>query len=221
MTMQEVIHARIQQRLDELKLTPRSVSVQSGLDPGYLRKLLKRKSMPNSGALGKLAQTLQTSVEWLLGGASVSEDGSAHSDSQTAQCLKADLPFLHVMPSNGAITAFELGKMPVRWLHRPPALRNGFDAYAFFVPNAALRPRQAPGDLVVASNHKPAGMGDAVVIRMKSGGEVSECHIGYLAEDIGRSIVVQSGHEQTIERFDIEGVDTVSRILSIAEILEA
>ncbi len=60
---------RIRERLEALSLTPRAASLKAGLNTHYLQKVLADpdKSITTDN-LVKLAETLETSPEWLLSG---------------------------------------------------------------------------------------------------------------------------------------------------------
>ncbi|WP_290494468.1 hypothetical protein [Hyphomonas sp. UBA4494] len=74
MTTQDEIRARIEQRMEALGLTRRSVSLSSGLSSHFLQRFMTQAntSMTVDNLL-KLSRTLQVAPEWLLTGRSATE----------------------------------------------------------------------------------------------------------------------------------------------------
>jgi len=70
---------RVQQRLEELKLSPAAASKKAGFAPTFVRDLIEgRKKNVRSDSLARLAKALQTTPEWLIKGESAPQNGAAH-----------------------------------------------------------------------------------------------------------------------------------------------
>jgi SOS-response transcriptional repressor LexA len=54
--------------MTELKMTPAEVSQKAGLNPGYLRDLLRKNSNPTMGKVAKIAEVLGLSTAFLVSG---------------------------------------------------------------------------------------------------------------------------------------------------------
>jgi len=60
---------RIQQRLDDLELSPRAASIKAGLSTHFLQNLFANEDKGiNTASLIKLAEALEVTPEWLLTG---------------------------------------------------------------------------------------------------------------------------------------------------------
>lgn len=225
--MADTFHDRIQARIAELDTSLHAVSLAAGLDRGYLTKLIKRRSMPNSGALQKLAAALQMSPEKLLGGLEEDHDivaaipkGIRKTRPET-QTVAKDLPIRRSSSPLRDDGLFALASATTGWLFRPPALAAFHDAYCFSVPNASLRPQFAPGDLALACPDKPTRKGDPVIIHLRDERDGARSSVGILAEDVGREVILTlHGHDGNTSH-EIEEVSSVHKILSLAEILGA
>lgn len=81
---------RIEQRLTELKLSPRAASLKAGLNTHFLQAVLSGKSeSPRGDNLTKLARALETTAQWLMDGTG---DPTATVDEPTAELIS-------IMPS--------------------------------------------------------------------------------------------------------------------------
>src|SRR5690606_35159874 len=69
--LREILPARIQQRLSALGKSKRAVSLAIGAHPGYIRDLFDpdRFNVPSALRLQAIARELQTTTEFLIGGA--------------------------------------------------------------------------------------------------------------------------------------------------------
>ncbi len=224
--MSETFHDRVEQCIAALKTSPRAISLSAGLDPGYVSKLLKRRSMPNGRSLPLIANALKVTEAYLLSGGASGPRASAKrphirmpgSESRT---IVRDLPLRRASSSLRGDGLFQLPGSPAEMLFRPPALEPFPNAYAFVVPNASLRPQLAPGDLAVACPEKPTAMSDAVIVHLREASGDADCLIGILSDDIGHTVsVVLHGHE-TAKTHETAAVTAVHKILSLAEILGA
>lgn len=229
--MTETLHQRIERRIAELDTSPRAVSVAAGLDPGYVRKLLKRRHMPNSGALAQLSAALKLPPDHLLSGGIAQMPVEPLETPQTtsrsrrprheSQTVNRDLPIRRGSATLRGDGLFRLPEQAADWLFRPPALSSFSEAYAFVIPNAALRPKFAPGDLAIACPEKPTRKDDLVIVHFQNERDGAGSSVGMLAEDIGQNVVLTlHGHDGNTSH-GIEEVSSVHKILSLAEILGA
>lgn len=67
--MQEGLISRVKQKLEELDMSPRDLSISAGLGQDFISELLRgRKNNVRSDNLDRIARVLQTSSQWLLTG---------------------------------------------------------------------------------------------------------------------------------------------------------
>ncbi|MCV9964610.1 helix-turn-helix transcriptional regulator [Pararhizobium sp. BT-229] len=227
--MTESIYDRIDRRIAELDTTAHAVSVSAGLDRGYLAKLVGRRGMPNSDALGKLAKALDTTVSWLLDGTDSPQPKSA-SGGETppsierrtraeTQAVSRDLPLLRGEFTLRADGLFRLPAEPSDWLYRTPALKAFPEAYGLVIPNATLRPKFDPGELVLACPGKPPRKGDAVIVRLGEDRDNANAALGTLADDITHEVLLTvNGQQQTVAHAT-SSLSSVDKLLSLQEIM--
>lgn len=66
--MAETILDRINARMAELEMNPTEVSVKAGLNPGYLRDVLRKNSNPTTAKVARIAEVLGLSTAYLVTG---------------------------------------------------------------------------------------------------------------------------------------------------------
>jgi transcriptional regulator with XRE-family HTH domain len=225
--MSETFHDRVLLRISALGTSPRAVSVSAGLDPGYVGKLLKRRSMPNSSSLSRIADAMSISVAYLLTGDdeapihSVPSAGTVGTAGSEVRTIFRDLPLRRASSLLRGDGRFHLPAASSEMLFRPPALGPFANAYAFVIPNASLRPLMAPGSLAVACPEKPPACGDAVIVHLRAESGLDDCLIGILADDIGRAVTISLHGQETPSSHETAVVAAAHKILSLAEILGA
>lgn len=228
--MTESIYDRIDRRIAELDTTAHAVSVSAGLDRGYLAKLVGRRGKPNSVALGKLARALDTTASWLLDGTDAPPPKSAGGDEAAApsitrrtraenQAVSRDLPLLRGEFTLRADGLFRLPSEPSDWLYRTPALKAFPEAYGLVVPNATLRPKFDPGELVIACPGKPPRKGDAVIVRLGEDRDKANAALGILVDDIGHEVLLTLNGQQETVAHAASSLSSVDKLLSLQEIM--
>ncbi len=168
------LKSRVRERLAEIGKTPRAASVDAGLHPDTIRNVLRERSVkPRADSLAKLAQALDCSVDWLIG-------GDAHPEPEPAPpglWETADLPSRAAMPrdvpvlgtaAGSARGAFQLDTAAIDYVRRPPAIGASRDIYALYVVGSSMSPRFEEGELIYVSERRPARIGDYVVVQTVS-----------------------------------------------------
>ena len=222
---------RINQRLKETGKAAQRVSLEATGAKETLRKILDGTTRsPRIDTIQKLAIALQTTPEWLLGASEQRHadgngiDGLAAEE--TTGTLKAapEFPQRHTMPLDVPVMgtaagsllrgAFQLEGGIVDYVRRPPALTGTRDIYALYVEGSSMEPQYFPGDLIYVSPHKPARLGDIVVVQCRNGEYAThEATLGIYRRKSTEGIVIAkrnpAGTEVTIVHAHIKAIHRV------------
>lgn len=213
-----------------------------------LRRMAAQGRNPglNSRSLSALAPVLRTSVEWLADGTGPEEltpsaetrTESRNGDGKTAaqeiepvaafnlEALRAampqDLPVYGTAAGSLAVRhegAFELESRVVEYVRRPPALLSVPDAYAFYVTGNSMSPEHKAGDLRMVHPHKPARLGDSVVVQARYGEHLGmEAFIAHYLRRTSEHVVVAKLQPASEIRFELRYVHAVHRVLTLNEL---
>lgn len=174
------IAARATELCKQLNITDREASLDATGKPDMIRDM-RRGRMPNFTRLESLAETLGTTVDFLLGKtpSSVPPGRRAPPIDRLpldvpvyGTALGADLPIregdvVHEVER----TILELTEA-VYHIRRMPGIAGDRDAYGLTVVGMSMAPRYEDGDPLYVSPRKQPGIGDYVVVQMADGGEV-------------------------------------------------
>lgn len=218
---------RVTRLVEELGVSMESVSRASGLDKTYLRKTLARDgAIPKLDNLEKLAATLRTTPDWLLGRTDDNAPGTTRTAPAASEVRPADIP---VPPRNGMPAdipvmgtaagsllsgAFQLEGGVIDYVRRPPALAGARDIYALYIEGSSMEPRYFPGELVYVNPHKPPRLGDTVIVQEGNGETTSiAASIGVLHKRVNGTVILRKynpvGAEITIQQNRISAIHRV------------
>lgn len=144
-----------------------------GKDASYIYKLEHHKQAMPVTMMAKLAAVLDVPIAEIL--APVPGDvKQALSPSGMAQYMAtpqqdAKIPVFGTAAASHVQGAQQLLTGPVDYIDAPKALWNARDIYAIYVSGDSMVPMYRNGGIVVVSPHKPARIGDAVIIEEKKG----------------------------------------------------
>lgn len=170
---------RINQRLNELGLTPRAASLKGGGSSDMFRLVLSgRSANPRADTLRKMASALETTTEWLLKG-----DGNTKYETPSPT-VNTDLDIppqeSNSRPKGVPVMGTALGSIvagefegihinePVEYVATPPGLARVTGIYAVYVAGKSMSPAHCPGDLRFASKHRPCTPGDTVIVHTRN-----------------------------------------------------
>lgn len=205
-----------------------------------------RNAGVNSRTLSALAPVLRTSVEWLTDGAGPEEveptdqlrPGGANGNRRAAiqevepvaafnlssvqAAMPQNMPVFGTAAGSMAVRhegAFELESRVVEYVRRPPALTSVSDAYAFYVTGGSMAPEHKPGDLRFVHPHKPARVGDSVVIQAQYAEHLGvEAFIAHFVRRTADHVVVAKLVPAAEVRFEARYVQAVHRVLTMNEL---
>lgn len=234
--MENFVHQRIRNRLKELNLTEEQASRNAGLDKTYLRKLFERpSSSPRGNTLERLAQALQVDVTHLVhspsdqhqsdfmlehpdGTKSQVEVKSAPINPPARQSMPNDVPVLGTA-AGSMEGAFQLTDGVIDYVRRPPALMNARDVYSIFVEGSSMYPEHKHGDLRFVSPHKPARVGDSIVIQIKNDGRLTyDAMIGHLLKRTSTQIQIGKLNPEMTLTYSLNDIVSIHKVLDMNEL---
>lgn len=168
--MQQGFVERVESRLKELGLTPRSASLEVSTNPDLFRNVLRfgDDANPKQKTLALMAEALQWSVEDLTQVAAPrpTEVSPANVPYPDRISMTRDVPvFGTVAGSELGKGAFQMTADVVEYVRRPPGLATVKDAYALYVEGESMSPKFEPGELVYVHPHRKVVSGDYVVVQ--------------------------------------------------------
>lgn len=178
------VAARATELAMQKKLTDREASIDATGKPDLIRDM-RRGRMPSSDRLQALADTLSTTVDFLLGKTSSSvrpgEDPPAGMDR-----LPIDVPVYGTalganldVEDGGTVvsvemTIIEMTEVIDRVL-RHPGIAGDMEAYSLTVVGQSMSPRWDDGDPIYITTKRQARIGDYVVAQIRDGSEEVIC----------------------------------------------
>ena len=190
------VMARIERKLDQHGMTEREASLKAVGKPDMIRDMKRRRGLPTSERLARLAYLLGTTSDWLIHGgmegpildrSRLNPDGTLKSEDPGAGTRASDIrgawaaPEPHrPVPLIGTAFAGEWGAdIEMSELHltdvldylgRPPELQTDPDSYALEIVGESMAPRFEPGERAFVSPLSPVRIGDDVVVQLRASG---------------------------------------------------
>ena len=186
------VMARIERKLDQHGMTDREASLKAVGKPDLIRDMKRRRGLPTSERLSRLANLLGTTSDWLLHGglegpildrAMLNPDGTIKPERDPAPTASdvysawADPGPYKPVPLIGSafggeweaeIEMTELRFSEVLdYLARPPFLQMDAESYALEIVGDSIAPRFEPGERALVSPLSPVRIGDDVVVHLK------------------------------------------------------
>jgi phage repressor protein C with HTH and peptisase S24 domain len=221
---------RIEQRLAELGTNATAVSLKLGNNKDLLRDILNgRTKNPRTDTLRRIADKLETTVDWLMEG-----DGMPPPPMMTERAASnfrmanVDLPARGDMPRDIPVMgtaagslggAFQFEDEVVDYVTRPPALAKAKGIYALYIEGSSMVPEHKPGDLRFVHPHKHPSIGDTVVVTAKySETGPYESFIKTLVRRTGDRIIVSQLNPPAQIEFEMRYVAHVHKVLTMNEL---
>lgn len=227
--MKQTLADVINQRLDELGLTPRAASLKAGLHEDAVRNILRGKSTsPRGRTLTGLARALDMNVDEL---ASFTlrefepriEEGKLADQlvwkqrtvkNRQATTIVGGIPVFATREVQGGAVVI-MGFAVERTSPSEP-VRAVEGSYAIYAPNDLLAPRCEQGDLLHIHPHRPARPGQLVLVRHKSDAEGnSKALLRELVANSLDSIVVRTLNPERKEKIDREEIEAVHLVVGV------
>ena len=186
------VMARIERKLDQHGMTEREASLKAVGKPDLIRDMKRRRGLPTSERLDRLARLLGTTTDWLLHGgmegpildrAMLNPDGTVRSEAARAGAIASDIrstwagaephkPVPLIGSAFGGEWETEIEMTELRfsevldYLARPPILQMDPDSYALEIVGESMAPRFEPGERAFVSPLSPVRIGDDVVVQL-------------------------------------------------------
>lgn len=235
----EILAERIDQRLDELKMSASKASREATGGPDTIRDIRRRGVTPAADKLAALAEVLGTTTDWLLG----KVDNPAQPESEIVLKelprqwrgeQKPDLPVLATGYCDDLTVDGESGDAQVervqleidtviRYVTRPAMLTGVKEAYAIYFHGSSMEPVFEQGDIGVVDPRRPPSPGDYVVVQLNDGlsDDVMTVLVKRLVRATSTWVELEQFNPAMHFRLPRRQVARMHRILSRAEMLGA
>lgn len=217
--------SRLKARLEEVNKSAREVSLAATGKPDTVRNILRGATQdPKAAVLERVAAELDTTSDWLLGRTEAVEIiGKGLRPAEVAvparQQMPSDVPVFGTAAGSHLRGAFQLETgTTIDFVRRPPALTGAKDAYALYVEGSSMEPRYGPGDLVFVHPHRPARLGDAVIVQVAVSPGQIEASIGFLRKRTAEHVVLGKLNPEAEVQLKREHVAAVHRVLTMNEL---
>ena len=208
---------RIEALLRERGMTARELSMTVTGKPDLIRDIKRRGHLPNVENMLLIADTLDTTVEYLAGDTNVrapvaSEVTLGERPAERSSAERATGPGIPLVGTGDCadivVTDTETGEpveidrasfdpdFHVRYLTRPPALRGALHVYAVYFHGQSMEPRFEAGDIGLVDPQRPPRPGDYVLVQLNCG--ESDDVVSVLA----KRLVRQTATEVELEQFN-------------------
>lgn len=187
-TTAQILLERIDGRLAEMGKSRYWLSMQltGNRQHGVIRDIERRGSVPGAERLGRVAELLETTTDYLLGKVETAEQVRSEVSIREIPAAwqgnpRETIPVLGtgycedmiVHGEDGADVSIERVMLEtdhvVRMIERPPALWAARDAYAIYFHGASMEPRFYQGELGIVDPRRPPSPGDFVVVQLNDG----------------------------------------------------
>lgn len=182
------LFARVDALRERQGVTERSLSMQVTGKPDFIRDLRRKGHLPKGENLERLASTLGSTTDYLLGRAATPDQvrsevrladravdwrGPIPGEPGLPLVGTGDCADLEVCDETGELVGVERNSFDpdytVRLLARPPALRGAPDAFAIVFQGDSMWPRFEPGEIGIVEPRRPVARGDYVLVQLTNG----------------------------------------------------
>jgi phage repressor protein C with HTH and peptisase S24 domain len=236
------VMARIERKLDQHGMTDREASLKAVGKPDLIRDMKRRRGLPTSERLARLAKLLGTTSDWLMHGglegpildrAMLNPDGTMKSERDPASPA-SDVHSAWTGPAphkpvpligsafggewEAGIEMTELRFSEVLdHLARPPFLQMDAESYALEIVGDSIAPRFEPGERAFVSPLSPVRIGDDVVVQLNGREEqspagTSTALIKRLTKRSPDFVELRQFNPDTTFRVPIERVSAIHRV---------
>lgn len=215
---------------------------------GIIKDIERKGTMPGADRLRKIAETLGTTTDYLLGTSAnpepvLSEVAIAESRldylagearrARSAEAAEQGIPLvgtgdcadLEVIDDDGHDVTIERSSFDadyqVRMIDRPPALRGARHAYAIYFQGSSMEPRFFAGEIGIVDPDRPAGPGDFVLVQLNNGEEdhVVSVLVKRLIRQTSAYVELEQFNPATIFKISKNKVARVHKIMPPTDLL--
>lgn len=180
----DILVERIGAKLYERNLTEREASIDATGKPDALRYIRTRKAMPSADRLDKIAQTLGTTSDYLLGKTDIDAEAAPSDEPPLlslddfrkhpknlpiyGSALGSDISLRLVDGTEVAIEQVELRMTePMDFMARPAALAGRKHMYVLTVAGHSMEPRHDHGRRLLVDGRRNPRVGDDVIVQLR------------------------------------------------------
>lgn len=221
---------RILERIEALNTNATAVSLSVSNNKDLLRDILNgRTRNPRTDTLRKIADALETTVEWLMEGDGEPPPANLHGrpmsnirmagiKAPALATLARDVPVMGTAAGSLA-GAFQFEGGVVDYVARPPALVGAKNVYSMYVEGPSMVPEHNPGDLRFIHPDRKLHIGDSVVVTAKySEHGPYESFIKHFVRRSENKLIVQQLNPPATIEFDMQFVASVHKVLTMNDL---
>lgn len=212
---------RINQRLTELGISAQAASIKATGSRDVIRAILSGATKsPRLETLEKIALALETTPEWLMGKTeNASSVSVAHVKLPDRTEMPANVPVMGTGPGPLDDGAFVMEGGIVDFVRRPPALAGTRDVYTLYVEGTSMEPRYLAGDLIFVHPHRPARIGDSVIVQYSPDEDGPVCaSIGHFKGRDSKTVKLGKLNPPTIAEIPRQQVISIHKVLDMNEL---
>jgi SOS-response transcriptional repressor LexA len=133
--------------------------------------------------------------------------------------MPLDVPVMGTAAGSHLKGAFQFEGGIVDYVRRPPALVGAKEIYGLYVEGTSMEPQYFPGDLIYLHPHRPARIGDIVVVQCRNGEHApEEATLGIYRRKTERAIVIGKRNPAAEIEIPRERVTAIHRVLTTNEL---
>ena len=237
--MRDTLQSIVTTRLEELQLGAIEAATRVGLERTFIRDIVQgRKKNIRQDKISLLAQAIQVDpsalarnemsrLSELADSPHSTTNHSTKHDKPTPQLparqsMPLDVPVMGTVAGSLSRGAFQFEGGVVDYVRRPPALMGARDIYALYVEGSSMEPQYFAGDLIYVNTHKPARIGDIVVVQCHNGEHApAEASLGIYRKRTEKVILL--GKRNPIAEIELNRahVKAIHRVLTTNELFGA
>ncbi len=217
------IVARIDAEIAARGGSRQKVSLDAGLDRGFLQKLNERGPSASTFVdnLKALARAARIPFEDLMAvapsGSPIGEASRLPLIDEPISSARTQIPIMGLV-AGSALGNYAISPTPLGYVRSPPALERVPGAYAVYVQNDSMEPMHAQGDLRFVHPYLPARKDDSVVVQVRDGRGEIEAYIKLYVKITAEWLTCRQINPAAEIKYKREHVIHVHRVLTINEL---
>lgn len=226
--MPKLLISRIEERLQELRLSKRAASLRVSRNPDLFRSVMREgdDANPTQRTLELLAEAIELPVEDIVA------SGRPQRRGDEVRAAPVRMPNRNEMPNNLGVMGTAAGSiikdvegfvffsdMPVDYVRRPPALALVRESYAVFVAGDSMFPAHPAGELRFVNPAKPVAIGDTVIVRTKHwDDDPGQLYIKTLVKRTPDEVILEQLNPVATIRIPRKYVEYVHHVMTMSEL---
>ena len=225
----ETLVARLHQRMAEMDVKARHVSMAATGKPDTVRNILRGRA-PSIERLLAVADYLGVTVAWLTGADDTPPPGKRPIPDNARPALDVTLPNRHDMPRDVPVLGTAAGAVTgamqlepdnvVDYVRRPPGIADAKNVYAIYVVGESMEPRYFAGDLVYVHPDRAPRVGDFVIVQTRDHEhDTTKTYIKRLVRRTAKWVIVEQSNPPRHQQFKWAHIVALHRVLTMNDLM--